>query len=123
MMTQLSSLDEQAINQWELEQYINQQALLVSFEQGASQFIKFSAKNFLPKDESSRSIKYEATPTPNSERETIRHMLIGSSKAVIGTIKVLQQLGYAQVGDWSPLLPSPTNPREVMSILVRQILV
>ncbi len=56
------------------------------------------------------------------ERETIKHTLIGSSKAVMGTIHILHQLGYAQVGDWSPLLPSP-NPGEVMSILVRSILV
>ncbi len=41
----------------------------------------------------------------------------------MGTIQVLHQLGYAQVGDGRPLLPSPTNPGEVMSVLVRQIVV
>ncbi|MEO0684109.1 MAG: hypothetical protein AAFY76_03435 [Cyanobacteria bacterium J06649_11] len=65
----------------------------------------------------------ETIPAPNPGRETIKHTLIGSSKAVMGTIQVLHQLGYAQVGDWSPLLPSPTNPGEVMSILVRTIMV
>jgi hypothetical protein len=56
------------------------------------------------------------------EREKIKHMLIGSSKAVIGTIRVLHQLGYADVGDWSPLLPTE-NSGEVMSVLTRSITV
>ncbi|MEM7555815.1 MAG: hypothetical protein AAF378_17300 [Cyanobacteria bacterium P01_A01_bin.84] len=67
-------------------------------------------------------MKDEVTIVPTPERETIKHMLIGSSKAVISTIHVLHRIGYAEVSDWSPLLPSP-NPGEVMSILVRQILV
>lgn len=54
------------------------------------------------------------------EREQIKHTLIGSQRAVTGTIRVLHQLGYASVGDWSPLLPS-SNPGEVISILVRFI--
>ncbi|GEM_PF-608952 len=114
-MTEVS-LEALQSAQSQIEQYINQQACLVSVEQSQNYSIKSQALNFLP-------IKYEPTPTPNREREIIKHMLIGSSKAVMGTIQVLHQLGYAQVGDWSPLLPSPTNPGEVMSILVRQILV
>jgi hypothetical protein len=55
-------------------------------------------------------------------REPLKHLLTGSSKAVTSTIQHLQKLGYAQVGDWSPLVPSPTNPGEVMSILVRPIM-
>lgn len=54
------------------------------------------------------------------ERQQIKHILIGQERAVTGTIRVLHQLGYASVGDWSPLLPS-SNPGEVMSILVRSI--
>lgn len=60
------------------------------------------------------------TNTPVPEREQIKHILIGSQRAVTGTIRVLHQLGYASVGDWSPLLPS-SNPGEVMSILTRSI--
>ncbi len=56
------------------------------------------------------------------ESEKIKHILIGSSKAVIATIRVLHQLGYADIGDWSPLLPT-NNPSEVMSILIRTIIV
>ncbi len=81
-------------------------------------------QSFLSGDESSTTIPTTIPSTPASEeRETIKYTLIGSSKAVMGTIHVLHQLGYAQVGDWSPLLPSPSNPGEVMSILVRNITV
>ncbi|MBC1235737.1 hypothetical protein [Nostoc sp. 2RC] len=55
-------------------------------------------------------------------KEPLKHLLIGSSKAVTSTIHYLQVIGYANVGDWSPLLPSP-NPGEVMSILNRPIMV
>ncbi|AFY36041.1 hypothetical protein [Calothrix sp. PCC 7507] len=54
------------------------------------------------------------------QREPIKHLLIGSPKAVTSTIHYLQVIGYASVGDWSPLLPT-TNSGEVMSILSRQI--
>ncbi|MEH2212968.1 hypothetical protein [Nostoc sp.] len=60
----------------------------------------------------------EATPL----KEPLKHLLIGSSKAVTSTIHYLQVIGYADVGDWSPLLPSP-NAGEVMSILNRPIVV
>ncbi|QIR37257.1 hypothetical protein HCG51_11390 [Tolypothrix sp. PCC 7910] len=63
-------------------------------------------------------INYPAKP----ERETIKHTLIGSSQAVMATIRVLHQLGYADIGDWSPLLPT-NNSGEVMSILIRTIIV
>ncbi|MEH2144318.1 hypothetical protein [Nostoc sp.] len=56
------------------------------------------------------------------KREPIKHLLIGSPKAVTSTIHYLQSIGYASVGDWSQLLPT-ANPGEVMSILSRQILV
>ena len=67
-------------------------------------------------------------PIPNQAaserpvREPITHLLIGSPKAVTNTQRYLHQLGYAQVGDWSPFLPT-VNPGEVMSILSKQIVV
>lgn len=76
-----------------------------------------------------QSFLSDANPTTNQidsqvtpERETIKHTLIGSSKAVIGTIRVLHQLRYAEIGDWSPLLTTG-NADEFMSILIRSILV
>ncbi len=68
------------------------------------------------------------TPTPKQspkvrlpKREPIKHTLMGSSKAVTSTIEHLHVIGYASVGDWSPLVPTG-KPDEVMSILIRQIL-
>ncbi|ACC83240.1 hypothetical protein [Nostoc punctiforme] len=55
-------------------------------------------------------------------REPLKHLLIGSSKAVISTIRYLQVIGYADVGDWSQLLPTG-NTGEFMSILSRNIVV
>ncbi|MBE9214013.1 hypothetical protein IQ247_15290 [Plectonema cf. radiosum LEGE 06105] len=56
------------------------------------------------------------------EPDKIKHTLTGSSKAVIATIRVLHQLGYANIRDWTPLLPT-SNSGEVMSILIRTITV
>ncbi|WP_445633774.1 Uroporphyrinogen-III synthase [Nostoc sp. DSM 114161] len=55
------------------------------------------------------------------KREPIKHTLIGSAKAIISTIHYLQVIGYANVGDWSPLVPTG-NADKMMSILIRQIL-
>ncbi|MBD2454850.1 hypothetical protein H6G80_12240 [Nostoc sp. FACHB-87] len=63
----------------------------------------------------------QITKNPLPHREPIKHLLIGSPKAVNSTIHYLQVIGYASVGDWSPLLPT-ANEDEVMSILIRQIL-
>ncbi|MBV6623223.1 MAG: hypothetical protein KI793_09865 [Rivularia sp. (in: Bacteria)] len=54
------------------------------------------------------------------EPEKIKHILIGSKEAVIATIEALNQLGYANIHDWTPLLPT-SNPGEVTSVLVRSI--
>jgi hypothetical protein len=61
----------------------------------------------------------QTAQSPN--RKPIKHLLIGSPEVVTSTIHHLQVIGYASVGDWSPLLPT-ANPGEVMSILIRQIL-
>ncbi|NJL36526.1 MAG: hypothetical protein HC840_23330 [Leptolyngbyaceae cyanobacterium RM2_2_4] len=54
-------------------------------------------------------------------REPLRVLVIGSRSGVTNTIQTLYRLGFAEVGEWSPLLPAP-NPGEVMSILTRYIL-
>ncbi|WP_242049171.1 MULTISPECIES: hypothetical protein [Nostocales] len=69
-----------------------------------------------------QSPNHEATQQPVPQREPIKHILRGSAKAVISTIHHLQVIGYASVGDWSPLLPTG-NSGEVMSILIRQIMI
>ncbi|PHJ67945.1 hypothetical protein VF14_01180 [Nostoc linckia z18] len=72
--------------------------------------------------------KYLDTPSAQQcierrfpKRKPIKHILIGSLEVVTSTIHHLQIIGYASVGDWSPLVPTG-NPDEVMSILIRQIL-
>ena len=84
--------------------------------------MKSKHQNFLA-DASNRET---ATPHPQPiisqppQPEKIKHTLTGSRQAVIATIQVLHQLGYANVRDWTPLLPT-SNPGEVMSILIRTI--
>ncbi len=55
------------------------------------------------------------------EREALRILVIGSRRGVTGTIQTLHRLRYAEVREWSPLMPT-SNPCEVMSILTRYIL-
>jgi len=66
----------------------------------------------------------DASPTETPEspphRESLRVLVIGSRRGVTGTIQTLYRLGFAEVAEWSPLLPAPT-PGEVMSILTRYI--
>ncbi|MHC5762604.1 hypothetical protein [Nostoc sp.] len=73
-------------------------------------------------EDQSTPVLNQSTSQKEPNREPLKHLLIGSSKAVTSTIHYLQVIGYADVGDWSPLLPSP-NPGEVMSILNRPIVV
>lgn len=86
--------------------------------------MKSKHQNFI--DNTSNQQKAIPHPQPiisqPSELEKIKHTLTGSSRAVIATIQVLHQLGYANVRDWTPLLPTSTKG-EVISILVRSITV
>jgi hypothetical protein len=61
-------------------------------------------------------------PRPNDpNRETVRHLLLGSLTAVKNTIRVLHKLGYAEPNDWSKPLPTG-RPGEVMAILTKYLL-
>lgn len=59
----------------------------------------------------------------DSNRERIKHLLVGSPKTVKRTIHLLHSLGYAQAGQWSrpQIAGSLGNPGEVVSILIRNI--
>ncbi|MBD2681737.1 MULTISPECIES: hypothetical protein [Nostoc] len=79
--------------------------------------------SFLPNSEDSKAaIPSQADSQTLPFREPLKHLLIGSSKAVTSTIHYLQVIGYADVGDWSQLLPTG-NAGEFMSILSRNIVV
>jgi hypothetical protein len=54
------------------------------------------------------------------ERESVKVVIFGTKTGVNNTILTLYKLGFAQVNEWSPLLPS-SKPGEVMSILTRHI--
>lgn len=124
-MTQSQALvvDEQALAQLELEQYIAQQAKMIAPEESANYAVQSALQSFLP-DAGAQNVPILSQGSSQTEpnREPLKHLLIGTTRTVTSTIHYLQVIGYADVGDWSPLLPSP-NPGEVMSILSRPILV
>ncbi|MGF2039068.1 MAG: hypothetical protein RMZ43_027765 [Nostoc sp. CmiVER01] len=82
---------------------------------------KSKLEEYLRGGDSSPPISNQSSESSFPKRERIKHLLIGSPKAVTSTIHYLQVIGYASVGDWSSLQPTD-NPYEVMSILIRQIL-
>jgi hypothetical protein len=84
-------------------------------------FAKSQQKQYLSSQDNNAPLLDLSDQKRSPKREPIKHLLIGSPKAVTSTIHLLQVLGYANVGDWSTLLPTG-NPDEVMSILSRQIL-
>jgi hypothetical protein len=53
------------------------------------------------------------------EQDVLCVTLTGSPKAVRETILTLYRLGFAEVGDWSPLQRA-ANPKQVMSVLIRR---
>lgn len=55
------------------------------------------------------------------DRESLKMLVIGSRRGVTNTIQTLHRLRFAEVREWSPLIPT-ANPGEVMSILSRYIL-
>lgn len=52
--------------------------------------------------------------------EVVRVLVIGSHRGVNSTIRTLYVVRFAQIHEWSPLLPAPGSG-EVMSILTRRI--
>jgi len=54
-----------------------------------------------------------------SEQEVVLLTVVGSPKGVRETILTLYRLGFAEVGDWSPLQRA-ANPKQVMSVLIRR---
>lgn len=113
-MTQLQQLiNTQPTAQLEIEQ----QQVLEFREVGESGSEK---KSYIPREDTPIG-KQDKYTEPH--REPIKHLLTGSRVAVLRTIHQLQVLGYANAGDWSPLIPNPTNPGEVMSILSRNIII
>jgi hypothetical protein len=80
-------------------------------------------KNFLTdaSQPDSASVELRASTDPESGREFVKVIVVGSFKGVIKIIHTLYRLGFAEVTEWSQ--PSPTaNPGEVMSVMRRCVL-
>ena len=74
--------------------------------------------------ESEKNIPQQTEVANEPQRKTIKIVLIGCPEVVNSTIYHFQLTDYAEVGDWSRLLPCPNdNPEEMMRILVRKITV
>jgi hypothetical protein len=65
---------------------------------------------------------------PLSESDPLKHLLIGSPRAIQQTIHRLHNLGYADAGLWSPLMAIPqpqlvitASAGEMMSLLLRSL--
>jgi hypothetical protein len=124
MMTQSQILcDSLAIAQLELEQYIAQQSNSGAASEGGNYEVQNTIRAFLSStDDPNAPELSETNPQTIPCREPLRHLLIGTPKAMISTIHYLKVVGYAEVSDWSRPQPT-TNPGEVISILDRIILV
>lgn len=80
-------------------------------------------KSFLPNTSqpNSASVELRASTDPNSGREFVKVIVVGSAKGVVKIIHTLYRLGFAEVTEWSP--PTPTaNSGEVMSVMKRRVL-
>ncbi|MGD2181799.1 hypothetical protein [Lusitaniella coriacea] len=64
--------------------------------------------------------KSDGLTVATDEWERVRILVIGSSYGVNSIIRTLYVLGFAEISDWSPLLPAP-HSGDVMSILTRKI--
>ncbi|MGD2179900.1 hypothetical protein [Lusitaniella coriacea] len=58
------------------------------------------------------------THSQESPRKPIRLLLCGVPQGVERIVHLLHVLGFAEVGEWSPVLPSPVSG-EVIRILTR----
>ena len=58
-------------------------------------------------------------PRFSADYESLRVMLIGSTESITATIHNLHRRGFAEVGDWSPLIP--WGEGELVSVLTKRL--
>lgn len=75
------------------------------------------SQEFLPEDNESERPNDELATA--SEQDIVLLTVTGSPQGVRETILTLYRLGFAEVGDWSPVQRA-TNPKLVMSVLIRR---
>ena len=67
------------------------------------------------------TLEIKTVTEPNSGREFVKVIVVGSAKGVVKIIHTLYRLGFAEVTEWSQ--PTATaNPGEVMSVMKRFVL-
>ena len=78
-------------------------------------------EEFVPSDDKSVSASPEGSNDESaaSEQDVLCVTVTGSLKGVRETILTLYRLGFAEVGDWSPVQRA-ANPKQVMSVLIRR---
>jgi hypothetical protein len=62
----------------------------------------------------------DSLPASSNEFESVRVLVIGSHWGVNYTIRWLYRLNFAQISEWSFLMPAP-GTNEMMSILTKRI--
>jgi hypothetical protein len=75
------------------------------------------SQEFLPEDNKSDRPNDESATA--SEQDIVYLTVTASLQGVRETILTLYRLGFAEVGDWSPVQRA-TNPKLVMSVLIRR---
>ena len=73
--------------------------------------------NELPSVEASVQVARDAV----SRKEFVKVMVIGSRKGITSIIKTLHTLRFAEVGEWSPIMPHGESG-ELMSVLRKRVL-
>ncbi|MBE9111917.1 hypothetical protein IQ273_21150 [Nodosilinea sp. LEGE 07298] len=97
---------------------------------------RYSARIITPdsatssKQTNSGQVHLELTPKlysyPNSDREPVKILVIGSKRSVGSIVVALHQLGFAEIFEWTDFLSAPNadrplqfQPGEVMKALVK----
>ncbi|EGJ34520.1 MULTISPECIES: hypothetical protein [Moorena] len=80
------------------------------------------SNNFLPEPEETASVPAsEPTPTPpQPKREPVQILVIGSSNSITKIIHTQYKLGFAEISEWSPLMPA-SIPGKQMRALTRYV--
>ena len=62
-----------------------------------------------------------STSTPSDlDREPVQILVIGSAEGITNIVRTLYRLRFAEVNEWSPLLPAPV-PEKLMRTVIRYI--
>lgn len=80
-------------------------------------------EDFLPNDSELPSVEASVQVSRDavSRQEFVKVMVIGSRKGITSIIKMLHTLRFAEVGEWSPIMPH-SESGELMSVLRKRVL-